>query len=103
MAMEATFFPFQSSNLSSSLIKMPSEFYETFFTGNEGRANFWQNANFFHLLGKFKTTEIDTLVYNLTYLPKGVIGTSYAVRKDQALFARSIAITVWPDSLRGNT
>lgn len=53
----------------------------------------------FTLLGKLKTVEIDTLIYNLTYLPKDAICTSYSVRKGQALFARSFVITVWPDSL----
>lgn len=71
--------------------------------GMRGGQIFGKMLILFTLLGKFKITEIDTLVYNLTYLPKGVICTSYTVRKDQALFARSVAIAVWPDSLSGNT
>lgn len=73
------------------------------FLGMRGRQIFGKMLILFTLLGKFKTTEIDTLVCNLTYLPKDAICTSYVLRKDQALFARSFAITVWPDSLRGNT
>lgn len=71
--------------------------------GMRGGQIFGKMLILFTLLGKFKTIVIDTLVYNLTYLPKNAICTSYSVRKDQALFARSFAITVWPDSLTGST
>lgn len=75
--------------------------------GMRGGQIFGKMLILFTLLGKFKTTEINTLIYTLTYLTKDAICTSYAQDQgqalDQTLFARSFAITIWPDNLRGNT